>query len=380
MKAIAADALCQLLRDERKRKMKPVYAKKTKFITMLLLIFAIAFALVLSGCGGSGSGGGDENAAEEPAAEEPAAEEPAAEEPAAEEPAAEEPAAEEPAAEEPAAEETAPAGEPLRIGTKDFTENLLLGELYALALEDKGGIPVERKFSLASAAVHTALISDEIDLYPEYTGTGLLTVLQLPLETDPQKVYDTVKKEYADQFDLVWLDYAAANDGQGLVVTKKASDQYGIKTISDLQKNAKDIRFLSQGEFDERQDGIPALEETYGPFEWKSSVIIDNALKYTALKNDEGDAAPAYTTEGNLIDPEFVLLEDDKHVWPPYNIAPVVRAAALEAYPAVADILNKVDALIDTPTITQLNAEVDIDGKEYAEVAKTYYDSIKDKL
>jgi osmoprotectant transport system substrate-binding protein len=337
--------------------MKPVYVKKPKFITSLILIFALSLALILSGCGGDS---GDEQKADEQITEENAADEIDEE--------------------KDAAGEEQPAGDPVRIGTKDFTENLILGELYALALEDKGGIPVERKFSLASAAVHTALVSNEIDLYPEYTGTGLLTVLQLPLETDPQKVYDTVKKEYADQFDLVWLDYAQANDGQGLVVTKKASDAYGIKTISDLQKNAKEIRFLSQGEFDEREDGIPALEKVYGPFEWKSSTIIDNALKYTALKNDEGDAAPAYTTEGNLIDPDFVLLEDDKHVWPPYNIAPVVRAVTLEAYPAIADILNKVDALIDTPTITQLNAEVDIDGKEYAEVAKTYYDSIKDKI
>ncbi|MDR3225166.1 MAG: glycine/betaine ABC transporter substrate-binding protein [Clostridiales Family XIII bacterium] len=268
----------------------------------------------------------------------------------------------------------------VRIGTKDFTENLILGELYALALEDKGGLTIDRKFSLASSAVHQALIDDEIDLYPEYTGTGLLSVLQLPLETDAQKVYDTVKKAYKEQFDLVWLSYAAANDGQGLAVTKEISDKYGIKTISDLQKNAENIRFISQGEFDEREDGIPGLEKVYGPFKWKSSSILDNALKYTTLKNGDGDAIPAYTTEGNLVDQDFVLLEDDKHVWPPYNIAPVVRAGTLESYPQIEEILDKVDALIDTPTITQLNAQVDIDKKEYAEVAKEYYDAIKDKI
>jgi osmoprotectant transport system substrate-binding protein len=268
----------------------------------------------------------------------------------------------------------------IRIGTKDFTESLILGELYALALEDKGGLTIERKFNLANSAVHTALVNDEIDLYPEYTGTGLISVLQLPPENDPQKVYDIVKEEYAAQFDLVWLDYASANDSQGLVVTKAASDQFGIKTISDLQANAKDIRFLSQGEFDEREDGIPSLEAVYGPFDWQSSTIIDNALKYTAMQNDEGDAAPAYTTEGHLVDPAFVLLEDDKQVWPPYNIAPVVRAGVLDAHPDIADILNALNATIDTQTITRLNAEADIDGEEYADVAKAYYDSIKSTL
>lgn len=323
-----------------------------------MLALALMLALSLAACSGSGSSGGDaEGTGTDAAATDDAAQSNATD----------------------GTDETA-AGDPVRIGTKDFTENLILGEIYALALEDKGGIPVERKFSLASSAVHQALVDDEIDLYPEYTGTGLLSVLQLPLETDPQAVYDTVKAAYKEQFDLVWLDYAQANDGQGLAVTKEVADKYGIATISDLQKNATEIRFISQGEFDEREDGIPALEATYGPFDWKSSTVIDNALKYETLKNGEGDAIPAYTTEGNLVDDFFVLLEDDKQVWPPYNIAPVVRQDTLDEYPAIADILNAVDALIDTPTITQLNAEVDIDGKEYAEVAASFYDSIKDKI
>lgn len=269
------------------------------------------------------------------------------------------------------------ADAPIRIGSKDFTENLILAEIYALALEDKGGFSVERDFSLASSSVHTALVNDEIDLYPEYTGTGLLSVLQFDLITDPQEVYDTVKAAYKERFDLVWLDCAPANDGQGIAVTREISEKYGIKTISDLQKHAPNIRFASQGEFDEREDGIPALEAVYGPFEFMSSIVIDNALKYDTLLNGEADAAPAYTSEGQLVNPEFVLLEDDKQVWPPYNIAPVARAAILEEHPRIADILNAVDALIDTPSITSLNAEVDAEGKEYEEVAKAFYDSIK---
>ena len=236
---------------------------------------------------------------------------------------------------------------------------------------------MERKFSIANSAVHTALVNDEIDLYPEYTGTGLLSILQLPVVTDPQKVYDIVKKEYQDRFNVVWLDSAEANDGQGLVITTAASEQYGIKTISDLQRYATELRFASQGEFDEREDGLPALIATYGPFDWKSSAVYEYNLRYQILSSGEADVAPAATTEGQLIQEEFTLLEDDKQVWPPYNIAPVVRGSVLEANPGIADVLNAISAKIDTATITALNAKVDVDKYEYDEVAKEFYDSIK---
>ncbi len=264
----------------------------------------------------------------------------------------------------------------IKIGSKNFTESLILGEIYALALEEKG-FKVERVFDIASSVVHTSLVNGDIDLYPEYTGTGLLAVLKLPLETDPQKVYDIVKEEYAKKFNVVWLNYAQANDGQGLVITTEASEKYGIKTISDLQKNATKLRFASQGEFDVREDGIPALEATYGKFDWASSKVYDNALKYEVLAAGEADVAPASTTEGNLIDPKFTLLEDDKAVWPPYNIAPVVRKEVLDANPDIAEILNAVNTKIDIKTITELNAEVDVNKREYEEVGKEFYDSIK---
>ncbi|OOM80888.1 glycine betaine ABC transporter substrate-binding protein [Clostridium sp. BL-8] len=264
----------------------------------------------------------------------------------------------------------------IRIGSKDFTENSIVGEIYALALEDKG-YKVERVPNIASSVIHTSLVNGEIDLYPEYTGTGLLAVLKKDLITDPQKVYDTVKSEYEKQFNLEWLNYSAANDGQGLVIRTDVANKLGIKTISDLQAHASEIRFASQGEFDQREDGIPGLEKVYGKFNFKSSKIYDNGLKYQVLENNEADLAPASTTEGQLTKPEFTLLEDDKHVWPPYNLAPVVKKSLLDAHPDIADILNKVSATLDTKTVTKLNAEVDVDKKEYEEVAKAYYDSIK---
>ncbi len=265
----------------------------------------------------------------------------------------------------------------IRVGSKDFTENEVVAEVYALALED-AGFEVERKFDISSSIIHQSITSDEIDLYPEYTGTGLISILGESPLTDSDEVYNKVKEEYDKQFSITWLDYAKANDGQGIFVSKSVSDQYGITTISDLQAHASEIRFASQGEFDEREDGVPGLEKVYGEFNWKSSKVYDNGLKYTVVENDEADASPAYTTEGQLSQTDkFVLLEDDKHVWPPYNLAPIVRNSVLEENKELAEVLNKVSAALDTATVTKLNARVDVDKEEYADVAADFYQSIK---
>lgn len=265
----------------------------------------------------------------------------------------------------------------IRVGAKDFTEGMIVSEVYALALED-AGYEVERVFDIAGSVIHTSIVNDEIDMYPEYTGTGLLSVLDMDLITDPQEVYDIVKDEYEKQFQLTWLDYSKANDGQGLVIRTEVADKLGIKTISDLQKHASELRFASQGEFNEREDGIPALEKAYGKFDWKSSKVYDGGLKYEVLSKDEADVTPAYTTEGQLANKDkFTLLEDDKMVWPPYNLAPVVRDNVLEANPDIADILNGISAKMDTESVTALNAKVDVDKEEYEDVALDYYESIK---
>lgn len=272
---------------------------------------------------------------------------------------------------------TSKASTTIRVGSKDFTESLVVSKIYALALEDNG-YKVDRVSNISSSLIHKSLVNDEIDLYPEYTGTALLTILGDDMETNPDKVYQTVKKEYEEKYNLTWLNYSEANDSSGLAMRKETADKYNIKTISDLQKNASNIRMASQGEYEEREDGLPALEKVYGEFNWKSTKVYDNSLKYQILENDEADVTPAYTTEGRLAETDkFVLLEDDKHVWPPYNLAPVVRDNVLEANPSIKKILNKVSAKLDTETVTKLNAKVDVDGEEYTDVAKEFYDSIK---
>lgn len=265
----------------------------------------------------------------------------------------------------------------IRFGSKDFTENLVVAEVYSLALEDHG-YKVERKANIGSSLIHNSLKNDEIDVYPEYTGTGLLSVLGEDMQTDPKAVYKTVKTDYEKKFNLTWLDYAQANDSQGLVIRTEVAKKLGIKTISDLQKHAQELRFASQGEFDQRDDGLPGLKKIYGDFAWKSSKVYDNSLKYNILDNNKADVTPAYTTEGQLVNTDkYTLLKDDKNFWPPYNLAPVIRDKTLKKYPEVKGILNQVTKTLTTKTVTKLNAQVDVDGKDYKEVAKDYYNSIK---
>ncbi|WP_231040372.1 glycine betaine ABC transporter substrate-binding protein [Pectinatus frisingensis] len=263
------------------------------------------------------------------------------------------------------------------IGSKDFTESEVVAEIYALALEN-AGYKVERKYDISSSVIHTSIVNKEIDLYPAYTGTALLAVLKKQPLTDPKEVYDVVKDEYEKQFQLTWLDYASANDGQGLAIRADVAEKLNIKNISDLQKHAAELRFGSQGEFDKREDGLPGLEKVYGQFAWKSSKVYDNSLLFQVLDNNEADVIPVYTTEGKLAQTDkYLLLEDDKHVWPPYNIAPVVRDEILKKYPDIADVLNKVDKSLTSEVLTKLNAKVDIDKEEYNDVAKEFYNNIK---
>lgn len=265
----------------------------------------------------------------------------------------------------------------IKIGSKDFTENLIVAEIYALALEDKG-YDVERMHGIASSVIPQAVENNEIDLYPEYTGTALISILKLPMETDPDGVAETIRDAFETNDILTTLDYAPANDAQGIAIKTSVSDELGIYTISDLQEKADQIRFASQGEFDLREDGLAGLVEVYGDFNFQSSTVYDNSLKYQILLNDEADATPAYTTEGQLVNKdEFTVLKDDKNFWPPYNIVPIVRQDILKEHPEISEIINSINEGLTTEVVIKLNAKVDIDGEEYPDVAKDYYNSLK---
>jgi osmoprotectant transport system substrate-binding protein len=258
------------------------------------------------------------------------------------------------------------------IGSKDFTEQYIVAEMYALLLED-AGLTVERKFGLAGTPVaQAAITAGEIDLYPEYTGTGLLVVLKLPVSSDRQAVYDAVAKGYKEQFDLVWLDPAPMNNTQALAVTQEVAQQYNLRTMSDLPGVASELIMIGPPEFDQREDGLPGIMKVYGDFQLKAYLPVEKGLRYKGLIEGDAQIVVAFGTDGEISANNLIVLEDDKGMFPPYQVAPVIRQAALDATPEIKDILNALTAKLDDATVRRLNNEVSGNLREPAEVAKEF--------
>lgn len=258
------------------------------------------------------------------------------------------------------------------IGSKNFTEQLLIGEMYALLLEEEG-FPVNRSLNLGGTLVaHEALVAGEIDLYPEYTGTGLLNMLNLDVMKDPEEVYATVKDGYREQWNLVWLEPAPMNNTQAIAVTAETAAKHDMYKLSVMAEVAPELVLAAVPEFTERPDGLPGLQEVYGGFQFKEVKLVDYGIKYRALINGDADVTVAFGTDGEIAGHGLVVLEDDKGLWPPYQVAPVVRQDLLDEAPEVADILNRVQGLLTDDTMQALNWEVDGNQREYAEVAAEF--------
>lgn len=261
---------------------------------------------------------------------------------------------------------------PVRVGSKDFTEQFIIGEMYALALE-KAGLQVERKLNLGGTPVaQAALENNEIDVYPEYTGTGLLTVLKLPANSDQKAVFDTVSQNYKQKYNLVWLDPAPMNNTQALAMTAEGSQKFGVKTISEMAAKASELTMIGPPEFEVREDGLPGIKQKYGDFQLKEYKAVDPGLRYKGLVDGEADVTVAFGTDGEISAFKLVVLEDDKQLFPPYQVAPVVRQAALDSHPEMQKALNQLAPLLTNETMQRLNYEVSGKQREPAEVAKEF--------
>lgn len=260
----------------------------------------------------------------------------------------------------------------IRVGSKDFTEQFILGELYAQLLEAQD-LPVERKFNLGGTPIAQAgLIKGDIDLYPEYTGTALLTILKQSSNGDPQQVFDTVASAYEQDYNLVWLNPAPMNNTQALVVTAKTAKQYQLKTISDLARQANQLRMIGPPEFEAREDGLPGLKSIYGNFQLKAYVATDPGLRYQALASGQADVAVGFGTDGEINALNLVVLEDDRGLFPPYQVAPVVRQPVLEAYTNIKSALNALAPKLTDDTMRRLNYEVSGKRQEPRTVAQRF--------
>jgi osmoprotectant transport system substrate-binding protein len=263
-------------------------------------------------------------------------------------------------------------GSSISVGSKDFTEELILGEMYAQMLE-KHGLEVTRKLDLGGTQVAMeALQRGDIDLYPEYTGTALITQLKEKPGKDAAENYAAVKSAYESRYALTWLEAAPFNDTQALATTAAVRAKYHLTTLSDLAKAAPQLRLGAIPEFTKREDGLPGLQKAYGGFNFADVKLFDIGLKYKALESGQVDVVVAFGTDGQIDVDHLYVFVDDKHFWPSYQVAPVVRDATLKAQPRIASVLDKLAPLLTDGVMRGLNAQVDGQKKDPADVAQAF--------
>lgn len=262
---------------------------------------------------------------------------------------------------------------PVAVGSKNFTEALLLGELYAQLIEDNGH-PVRRRLDLGGTDIAMAALQrGEIDVYPEYTGTALLVVLKAQPAGDAVQQFEYIKSQYQKRWNLTWLDPAPMNNTQALATTKAIAAKYGLRTLSDVAVKAPELRLGAVPEFLKRSDGLPGLQKAYGGFNFAKISLVDFGLKYKALLDGDVDIVVAFGTDGAIVADDLVVMQDDRHLFPTYQVAPVIRMDALKERPELAGILNKAAPLLTDATMRTLNNEIDgTQKREPADVARDF--------
>ena len=258
------------------------------------------------------------------------------------------------------------------IGSKEFTEQVILREMMAALIEGNSDIKVEQKFLGGTLICFNSLKNGEIDLYAEYTGTALTAILKRPLMTDPQEVYVTVKDAFKQQYELVWLEPLGFNNTYTLTMRRDQAEELGVQKISDLKAHKDKLTSGFTHEFVERPDGYPGLVKHYGFELEKKPKGMDTGLMYKAIAEGNVDLICGFSTDGRIPAFDLVMLEDDKQFFPPYYAAPVIREDTLKKYPELEGILNKLAGKIDDKTMAQLNYKVDEEKRQAAEVAKEF--------
>lgn len=269
-----------------------------------------------------------------------------------------------------------PASGIIVVGSKNFTEQMVVGNIAAELLEAHTSLKVEKKLHLGGTnvcfeALKRGSANNGIDIYVEYTGTGLVNILQMEVKTDPQEVYETVKKEFKNRWNLIWLEPWGFNNTYTLAVKEEFAKQNNIETFSDLAKFADQLIFGCTMEFIERPDGYPGFKKAYG-FSFKEAKAMDPGLMYAAIDNDLVQVISAFATDGLLVAHNLKILKDDKNFFPPYHAAPLVNGEVLEKYPGIAEALNKLANSITDEDMQKLNYKVDGEGKDPAQVAREF--------
>lgn len=242
------------------------------------------------------------------------------------------------------------------IGSKNFTEQLILGELAAQLLERSARVPVERRFYLAGTYVcHQALLAGRIDSYVEYTGTALTAILRRPRATDPTEVYDIVRGEYGRRYGVDVLRPLGFTNSFALVMRGDEALRLNLSTISELARYAHGLRIGVGYEFLERLDGYKGLVSTYELHFKEAPRVMDLGLLYRAIESQEVDLVVGNTTDGAISALDLTVLDDDRHYFPPYDAVPLVRHEALEQFPIIGTTLDQLAGKISAVDMRRMN-------------------------
>jgi len=262
----------------------------------------------------------------------------------------------------------------VRIGSKNFTEQFILGELMAQTIENRTGLSVERIFNLGGTVIcHEALEKGEIDIYPEYSGTSLAVVFGMESEEswDDQDVYRHVKSLYEKQYGCTTIGPFGFNNTYRLTVSGTIAQKNGWKTVGDIRDAAPNLTAGFTSEFIERSDGMKGLLEAYG-LKFREIRDMSPELMYAAVAKGDVDVICAFSTDGRIAAFDLKTLDDDLHYFPPYEAMPVVRMDLLRAYPDVENVLRELTSIIDDDVMRTLNYRVDVEKRSPRSVAESF--------
>ncbi|HJZ12822.1 MAG TPA: glycine betaine ABC transporter substrate-binding protein [Acidobacteriota bacterium] len=264
------------------------------------------------------------------------------------------------------------------VVSKNFGEQVLLGELLAQHIEKKTGISVQRKLHLGGTFIcHEALKSGEADLYVEYTGTALTAILKKAPKTDRDVVYNEVKKAYQDRFDLEWTEPLGFNNTFAIIIRDEEAKRLGIQTISEASRHTPQWKAGFGYEFMERKDGFPGLAAAYGLKFSQPPRVMDLTLTYRAIAEKQVDFIAGNSTDGIISKLKLFVLKDDKHYFPPYDAAPVVRSEVLRRHPQIRTALKELAGKISEEEMRKMNYLVDGEHKDVKVVAADFLKSLE---
>lgn len=265
----------------------------------------------------------------------------------------------------------------LVVGSKNFTEQVILGEILATLIEERAGIPVRRRLNLGGTFIcHQGLIAGELDLYVEYTGTALTAILKRAPVADPAAALRIVREAYEKDIGLVWTEPFGFNNTFAMIVTRESAAREGLRKISDLARVQETFRAGFGYEFVERADGYEGLAAAYGLRFANRPREMDLGLIYRALAEGEVDVVAGNATDGVIAGLSLVALEDDRRYFPPYDAVPVIRRETLDRHPSLRPLLAKLGGAITADAMARMNLAVDGEFRDPREVARAFVATI----